>query len=148
MAGYWGKPDKTAETFVDGWLRTGDLARVDDDGFVQIVDRLKDMINRGGENVYCVEVENALVEHPAVFEAAVVGVPDPMMGEKVAAVIVVRPGAELDPGDFRSFAATRIADFKVPQYIALRSESLRRNPAGKVVKSVLRTETTWGDQHR
>jgi long-chain acyl-CoA synthetase len=147
VAGYWGKPDKTAETFVNGWLHTGDLARVDDDGFVQIVDRLKDMINRGGENVYCVEVENALVEHPAVFEAAVVGVPDAMMGEKVGAVVVVRPGAELDPVDLRSFAAVKLADFKVPQYIALRSEPLPRNPAGKVVKSAVRAETTWGDQH-
>ncbi|MCU1500782.1 MAG: putative fatty-acid--CoA ligase, partial [Ilumatobacteraceae bacterium] len=86
VAGYWNKPEQTRETFVDGWLHTGDLARVDDDGFVQIVDRKKDMVNRGGENVYCVEVENALVEHPAVFEVAVLGVPDTMMGEKVGAV--------------------------------------------------------------
>ena len=92
VAGYWNKPEQTAATFVDGWLHTGDLARVDDDGFVQIVDRLKDMVNRGGENVYCVEVENALVEHPAVFEVAVLGVPDAMMGEKVGAVIVPATG--------------------------------------------------------
>ncbi len=89
--GYWNKPEATAETFVDGWLHTGDLARIDADGFVQIVDRKKDMINRGGENVYCVEVESALAAHPAVLEVAVVGVPDEMMGEKVAAVIVVPP---------------------------------------------------------
>ena len=98
VAGYWNKPEQTAETFVDGWLHTGDLARVDDDGFVQIVDRKKDMVNRGGENVYCVEVENALVAHPAVFEVAVVGVPDEMMGEKVGAIVVLHPGTELDRG--------------------------------------------------
>src|SRR5204863_4689172 len=87
-AGYWRKPEQTAETFVDGWLHTGDVAKIDDEGFVQIVDRKKDMINRGGENVYCVEVENALAACPGVGECAVVGVPDQMMGEKVGAVIV------------------------------------------------------------
>ena len=101
VAGYWNKPEQTAETFVDGWLHTGDLARVDDDGFVQIVDRKKDMVNRGGENVYCVEVENALVQHPAVFEVAVMGVPDTMMGEKVGAVVVPRPGPRPIEGDRR-----------------------------------------------
>ncbi len=147
VAGYWGKPDETAETFVDGWLHTGDLARVDDDGFVQIVDRLKDMVNRGGENVYCVEVENVLVEHPAVFEVAVFGVPDSMMGEKVGAVIVPRPGVELDPLELRAFVKAKIADFKVPQFIALRGEPLPRNPGGKVLKPVLRKETIWGEQY-
>ena len=114
----------TAETFVDGWLHTGDLARVDDEGFVHIVDRKKDMINRGGENVYCVEVENALVEHPAVFEVAVLGVPDDMMGEKVGAVIVPRPGMTPDPAEIRAFAKSKIADFKVPQFIAFRPDPL------------------------
>ena len=92
VAGYWNKPEATAETFVDGWLHTGDLARIDDEGLVYIVDRIKDMINRGGENVYCVEVENALAGAPGVYEAAVLGVPDEMMGEKVGAVIVPMPG--------------------------------------------------------
>ena len=123
VAGYWNKPEQTAETFVDGWLHTGDLARIDDEGFVQIVDRLKDMVNRGGENVYCVEVENALAEHPAVFEVAVLGVPDAMMGEKVGAVIVPRPGMEADAQDIRAFAKERIADFKVPQYVSFRSRA-------------------------
>ena len=91
VAGYWGDPVRTAETFVDGWLHTGDVARIDD-GIVRIVDRAKDMINRGGENVYCVEVENALAAHPDVIEVAVVGVPDPVMGEKVGAVVLPRPG--------------------------------------------------------
>jgi acyl-CoA synthetase (AMP-forming)/AMP-acid ligase II len=146
--GYWNKPDKTAETFVDGWLHTGDLARIDDDGFVQIVDRLKDMINRGGENVYCVEVENVLIQHPAVFEAAVLGVPDEMMGEKVGAVIVLRPGMTADPNDIHDFVLERIADFNAPQYVSFRSELLQRNPAGKVVKPLLRRETVWGAQVR
>ena len=148
VAGYWNKPEQTAETFVDGWLHTGDLARVDDDGFVQIVDRLKDMVNRGGENVYCVEVENALVEHPAVFEVAVLGVPDSMMGEKVGAVIVPRPGVEPDAAEIRAFALERIADFKAPQYITFRSEPLPRNAGGKVLKPVLRKETEWSEQLR
>ncbi len=148
VAGYWNKPQQTAETFVDGWLRTGDLARIDDEGFVQIVDRKKDMVNRGGENVYCVEVENALVEHPSVFEVAVLGVPDEMMGEKVGAVIVPRPGTNPDVREIREFAKARIADFKVPQFIALRAEPLPRNAGGKVLKPVLRSETEWGDQLR
>jgi len=148
VAGYWNKPQQTAETFVDGWLHTGDLARVDDDGFVQIVDRKKDMVNRGGENVYCVEVENALVEHPAVFEVAVLGVPDEMMGEKVGAIVVPRPGTTPDPREIREFVKSRIADFKVPQYIALRTDPLPRNAGGKVLKPVLRDETEWGEQLR
>ncbi|MGD9997814.1 MAG: class I adenylate-forming enzyme family protein, partial [Ilumatobacteraceae bacterium] len=148
VAGYWNKPEQTADTFVDGWLHTGDLARVDDEGFVQIVDRKKDMVNRGGENVYCVEVENALVEHPGVFEVAVLGVPDAMMGEKVGAVIVPRPGVALDPADVRAFAKSKIADFKVPQFISVRADPLPRNAGGKVLKPVLRKETEWGDQLR
>ncbi len=148
VSGYWNKPQQTTETFVNGWLRTGDLARVDDDGFVQIVDRKKDMVNRGGENVYCVEVENALSEHPGIFEVAIVGVPDDMMGEKVGAIIVPRPGTTLDPLEVRAFAKERIADFKVPQFIALRSEPLPRNAGGKVLKPALRQETTWGPQLR
>ena len=148
VAGYWNKPEQTVETFVDGWLHTGDLARVDDEGFVQIVDRRKDMVNRGGENVYCVEVESALVEHPAVFEVAVLGVPDTMMGEKVGAVIVPRPGVEVDAAEVRAFALERIADFKAPQYIAVRSEPLPRNAGGKVLKPDLRKETVWPDQLR
>ena len=148
VAGYWNKPDKSAETFVDGWLHTGDLARIDEEGFVQIVDRLKDMINRGGENVYCVEVENALVQHPAVFEVAVLGVPDQMMGEKVGAAVVLRPGMDADAQDIRAFAKEHIADFKVPQYVSFRAEPLPRNAGGKVLKPVLRDETVWGEQLR
>ena len=144
VAGYWNKPEATAETFVGGWLHTGDLARLDEDGFCQIVDRIKDMINRGGENVYSVEVENALMEHPAVFEVAVLAVPDAMMGEKVGAVVVPTPGAQLDPGELAGFARERLADFKVPQFVSVRTAPLPRNPGGKVLKPALRQETDWG----
>jgi long-chain acyl-CoA synthetase len=143
VKGYWNKPQATAETFVNGWLHTGDLARLDKDGFVQIVDRKKDMVNRGGENVYCVEVENALAAHPAVFEAAVMGVPDEMMGEKVGAVVVLKPGMSATPKDIRAFAKEQIADFKVPQYLVIQKENLPRNPGGKILKGRLRQETEW-----
>lgn len=148
VAGYWNQPYKTAETFVDGWLHTGDLARIDDEGLVQIVDRLKDMICRGGENVYCVEVENVLAQHPGVFEAAVLAVPDEMMGEKVGAVVVPLPGVELEPRDLHAFVKEHIADFNAPQYVSFRSEPLPRNPAGKVLKPALRNEIQWGAEIR
>lgn len=142
--GYWNKPEATAKTFQDGWLHTGDVARIDGQGFVTIVDRIKDMVNRGGENVYCVEVENVLAAHPAVFEAAVVGVPDKMMGEKVGALIVTKPGSKAEPGEIVEFARTRLADFKIPQYMIVRSEMLPRNPSGKVLKGQLRKIEEWG----
>jgi long-chain acyl-CoA synthetase len=142
--GYWNKLEATAQTIVDGWLHSGDVARIDDQGFVTIVDRIKDMVNRGGENVYCVEVENVLAEHPAVFEAAVVGVPDKMMGEKVGAVIVTKPGHKAAPREILEFAGTRLADFKVPQFVVLRTEMLPRNPSGKVLKGQLRKIEDWG----
>jgi acyl-CoA synthetase (AMP-forming)/AMP-acid ligase II len=144
--GYWKNPQATAETFVDGWLHTGDMARLDEEGFVQIVDRKKDMVNRGGENVYCVEVENALAAHPAVFEVAVTAVPDTMMGEKVGAVIVPKPGQNPAIADILAFARTQLADFKVPQYIVLRTAALPRNPGGKVIKKQVRQDIEWGKQ--
>jgi long-chain acyl-CoA synthetase len=144
VQGYWHKPEATAETFVDGWLHTGDLARIDDDGLLYIVDRKKDMINRGGENVYSIEVENALAGAPGVGEAAVVAVPDEMMGEKVGAVIVPAPGSQLDIDAVVRHCRARVADFKVPQYVALRDDPLPRNPSGKVLKAQLREETEWG----
>jgi long-chain acyl-CoA synthetase len=148
VQGYWNKPEATAQAFAGGWLRTGDLARIDDDGFTYIVDRAKDMINRGGENVYCVEVENVLAAAPGVFEVAVVGVPDPMMGEKVGAVVVPRPGVAFDVGEFLAHVGTRLADFKIPQYVAVRPAALPRNAGGKVLKPVLRKETDWGPARR
>jgi long-chain acyl-CoA synthetase len=143
VEGYWNKPEASAETFVEGWLHTGDLARVDADGLLYIVDRKKDMINRGGENVYSIEVENALAGAPGVGEAAVVAVPDEMMGEKVGAVIVPA-GGELDVPAVIEYCREHLADFKVPQYLATRSEPLPRNPGGKLLKKQLREETEWG----
>ena len=148
VAGYWNKPEATAETFVDGWLHTGDLARVSPEGFTYIVDRAKDMINRGGENVYSVEVENALAAAPGVFEVAVVGVPDEMMGEKVGAVLVPIPGSSLDVGAVMAFARERLADFKVPQFVSVRAEPLPRNPGGKILKRALREAATWEPVHK
>jgi long-chain acyl-CoA synthetase len=144
VPGYWNKPDATAATFIDGWLHTGDLARIDSEGLVYIVDRAKDMINRGGENVYCVEVENALAGAPGVYEAAVVGVPDEMMGEKVGAVLVPVPGATVDVGQVLDYLRERIADFKVPQYVVTRPDPLPRNAGGKLLKRRVRDQTQWG----
>jgi len=144
VQGYWNKPQATAEAFAEGWLHTGDIARVDEDGLIYIVDRSKDMINRGGENVYSIEVENALAGAPGVGEAAVVAVADDMMGEKVGAVIVPLAGAQADVQAILAHCRAHLADFKVPQYVSLRSEPLPRNPGGKVLKGQLREQTQWG----
>ncbi|MGI8677327.1 MAG: class I adenylate-forming enzyme family protein [Jatrophihabitans sp.] len=143
VSGYWNKPEATAATFIDGWLHTGDLARIDADGLVYIVDRAKDMINRGGENVYSVEVENALAGAPGVADAAVIGVPDDVMGEKVGAVIVPT-GAGIDVPAVIGYLEQRLADFKVPQFVAVRTDPLPRNPGGKLLKRELRERTEWG----
>jgi long-chain acyl-CoA synthetase len=138
VAGYWADPAATAAAIVeDGWLRTGDLAAIDGQGYVTIKDRLKDMINRGGEKVYCVEVEETLYAHPGVLEAAVVGVPDAVYGEAVKACVVPRPGAALDPDDVREWVRARLAKFKAPERVEV-LEALPRNPNGKVVKGLLR----------
>ncbi|MCW2676011.1 MAG: putative fatty-acid--CoA ligase, partial [Modestobacter sp.] len=126
------------------WLHTGDVATITD-GIVRIVDRAKDMINRGGENVYSVEVENALAAHPDVIEVAVVGVADPVMGEKVGAVVLARPGvtaAELVPS-LIAFARGQLADFKVPQFVRVLDGPLPRNAGGKVRKPALRGTADW-----
>ena len=148
VRGYWNKPEASAETFVDGWLHTGDLARVDADGLLYIVDRKKDMINRGGENVYSIEVENVLAGAPGVGEAAVVAVADEMMGEKVGAVIVPADGATLDVAAVIGYCREHLADFKVPQYLATREQPLPRNPGGKLLKKDLREQTAWGEPLR
>ncbi|MCG5218843.1 class I adenylate-forming enzyme family protein [Streptosporangium sp. KLBMP 9127] len=140
IAGYWNRPDATAETFVDGWLHTGDLARVDDEGFVFIVDRAKDMVIRGGENVYCAEVEAALFEHPAVDDAAVIGIPHDELGEEVGAVIRLAPGATVTAEDLSGFLHGRIASFKIPVRFWFRDTDLPRNPGGKILKTHLRRE--------
>jgi long-chain acyl-CoA synthetase len=138
MLGYLNKPLETAEVMAHGWLRTGDLGRVDGDGFIYITDRAKDMIIRGGENVYCVEIENRLIEHRSIAEAAVVGVAHPTLGEEVKAVIRLEPGATMTFDEVRSFVAEKLADFKVPAYVDFVEDPLPRNPSGKVLKQVLR----------
>jgi long-chain acyl-CoA synthetase len=141
MPGYWNRPDATAETLTpDRWLRTGDIGHVDADGFLYITDRAKDMIIRGGENVYCVEIENRLVEHPAIADAAVIGVPHPTLGEEVKAVVEVAPDASITPDEVQRWVAETLADFKVPAYVELRHEKLPRNASGKLLKNVLRGE--------
>jgi long-chain acyl-CoA synthetase len=138
VAGYWENPAATAAAIVeDGWLRTGDLATIDADGYVTIRDRIKDMINRGGEKVYCVEVEEALCAHPGVLEAAVVGLPDPVYGERVKACVVARPGTRLDADDVRAWVRARLARFKAPEVVEI-VDALPRNPNGKVMKALLR----------
>jgi len=138
IRGYLNREDDTAETITDGWLHTGDIATIDDDGFVAIVDRAKDMLLRGGENVYCAEVEAAIFEHEAVAECAVFGVPDDRLGEEVGAAVVVKPGVALDPDALRAHVGERIAAFKVPRYLWLRSDPLPRNASGKFLKRELR----------
>jgi acyl-CoA synthetase (AMP-forming)/AMP-acid ligase II len=140
IKGYLNRPEATASSIVDGWFHTGDIARIDQDGFVYIVDRAKDMVNRGGENVYCSEVEAAIFEHPDVAEAAVFGVPDDRLGEDVAAAVVLRPGSTLTAPDLQAFLAERIAKFKIPATIWFRSEQLPRNANGKFLKRELRNE--------
>jgi long-chain acyl-CoA synthetase len=144
IKGYLNRPEATAEAIRDGWFHTGDIARIDEDGFVFIVDRAKDMVNRGGENVYCSEVESAIYEHPDVAEAAVFGVPDERLGEAVAAAVVVRPGATLDEAELSAFLADRIARFKIPTTMWFRDEQLPRNANGKFLKRELRDELTAG----
>jgi long-chain acyl-CoA synthetase len=148
IRGYWNNPEATAETIVDGWLRSGDIGRVDSEEFVYVEDRLKDMILRGGENVYCAEVEAAIYEHPAIHEAAVFGIPDERLGEEVAVAIHLVEGATLTPEEFRSFLSTKIAAFMIPSRISIVSDPLPRNPAGKFLKRELRQVLTEGWNQR
>ena len=136
-AGYWGRPDATAESFTDGWLRSGDVALIDDEGYAFIVDRVKDMFISGGENVYPAEVENVLYDHPGVAECAVLGVPDEQWGEVGTALVVLQPGARPDSGELLAFAAARLGGYKVPKTVRF-VDSLPRNASGKILKSKLR----------
>ena len=140
VKGYFNKPEATDASFTDGWLHSGDVARIDDEGFVFIVDRAKDMVIRGGENVYCVEVEAALFEHPAVSDAAVIGIPHQVLGEEVGAIVQLAPGKAVTEDELKAHVAERLAAFKVPVRIWFRDEPLPRNPAGKILKRDLRTE--------
>jgi long-chain acyl-CoA synthetase len=138
VKGYWRNPEATAATFVDGWLRTGDIARLDEEGFCYILDRAKDMLIRGGENIYCVEVENALYEHPAVIDAAIVGIPHRSLGEEPGAVVTLKSGMTAGEAELRAFVAERLAAFKVPVKIVFSSEMLPRNATGKILKNELK----------
>ncbi len=138
VKGYWNKPEATAQTFIDGWVRTGDLAKVDDEGFCFIIDRAKDMLIRGGENIYCVEVENVLYDHPAVMDAAIVGIPHRTLGEEPGAVVTLKPGAEATEEELRAHVAERLAAFKVPVRVRFWHETLPRNANGKIMKNELK----------
>ncbi|WP_116452659.1 long-chain-fatty-acid--CoA ligase [Blastococcus litoris] len=133
MKGYWGKPEETAKAIPDGWFRTGDLARQDDDGYFFIVDRKKEMIIRGGYNVYPREIEEALYEHPAVAEVACIGIAHPELGEEVAAAVALKPGAEAEVDELREFAKARVAAYKYPRHLWL-VDSLPKGPTGKILR--------------
>jgi long-chain acyl-CoA synthetase len=143
---YWNRPDATAETFVDGWLRTGDIARIDEEGYLYIVDRAKDMVIRGGENIYCLEVENALYEHPEVVDAAVVGVPHRTLGEEPAAAVHLRDGGQATEEELRAWVRERLAGFKVPVKVMFWPEMLPRNANGKILKRDLREAFLKADE--
>jgi long-chain acyl-CoA synthetase len=138
VKGYWNKPDATAQTFTDGWVKTGDLARLDEEGFCFIIDRAKDMLIRGGENIYCIEVENVLYEHPAVMDAALVAVPHHTLGEEPGAVVHLKPGMHTTEDELRNFVAGKLAAFKVPVKVVFWPETLPRNANGKVLKTELK----------
>lgn len=140
VRGYFGDPEATATAFTDGWFHTGDLGRIDETGLLFVVDRLKDMVVRGGENVYAAEVEGALFEHPDVTEAAIVGLPHPTLGEEIGAVVRLRDGAQPDDAALHDHVAERLARFKVPTRWWLRQDELPRNAAGKILKRQLREE--------
>ena len=138
VKGYWNKPEATAQTFHQGWVKTGDLARLDEEGFCFIIDRAKDMLIRGGENIYCIEVENVLYYHHAVMDAALVGIPHKTLGEEAGAVVTLKPGATATEEELRAFVAERLAAFKVPVKVIFWHETLPRNANGKILKAELR----------
>lgn len=147
MLGYWHMPEATAAAIVDGWMHTGDLATVDDENYIFIVDRAKDMIISGGENIYSVEVENALYTHPAVLEAAVIGIPHELWGEVVHAVVICKPGMDVSSDELLNHARTLIAGYKVPRSIEFMAEALPKSGAGKILKRNLR-EKYWAGTTR
>ncbi len=147
MLGYWQRPRETQAVLVDGWYRSGDAGYADKDGYLYLVDRLKDMIITGGENVYSVEVEAALAEHEAVREAVVFGVPDPRWGEAVHAVVVLSDDASVGAEELIAHLRARIAGYKIPRAIDLQTEPLPKSGAGKVLKNLLR-EPFWAGQER
>ncbi len=138
VKGYWNKPEATAATFTEGWVKTGDLARLDAEGFCFIIDRAKDMLIRGGENIYCIEVENVLYEHPAVMDAALVAVPHKTLGEEPGAVVHLKPGMHTTEDELRAHVAGKLAGFKVPVKVVFWPETLPRNANGKILKTELK----------
>lgn len=138
VRGYWNKPQATAESFVDGWIKTGDLAKLDAEGFCYIVDRKKDMLIRGGENIYCIEVENVLYQHPAVMDAAVVGIAHHTLGEEPAAAVTLKRNASATEQELRAFVAAHLAAFKVPVRVLFAPGMLPRNPQGKILKQEIK----------
>ncbi|WP_398472134.1 class I adenylate-forming enzyme family protein [Tardiphaga sp.] len=140
VKGYWNNPTGTANAFRDGWYRTGDIVRMDEEGFVYLLDRAKDMLIRGGENIYCVEIEDALLAHPDIIDAAIVGMPDRVLGEVVAAVVQPRHGAALTEADILAHLRPRVAAFKLPVHIDIRRTELPRTASGKIIKTRLREE--------
>jgi acyl-CoA synthetase (AMP-forming)/AMP-acid ligase II len=142
MKGYWNRPEATAEAMRDGWLHTGDLARIDADGYMTLVDRMKDMIITGGMNVYSAEIENALAAHPDVLDCAVVGVPHELYGESIVAIVTPRTGVELDLETVRAHVGTLLADYKAPHRLEI--GEVPRNPSGKIVKHGLRAALSEG----
>ena len=145
IRGYWNRPEATAETIVDGWLRSGDIGRLDAEGFVYVEDRVKDMILRAGENIYGAEVESAIYDHPAVHEAAVFGVPHERLGEEVGVAILPKDGMALDPQDLWKFLDGKIPNFKIPAHVVVMTEPLPRNAAGKFLKRELQQRLAKGE---
>jgi long-chain acyl-CoA synthetase len=140
VQGYWNNPEATDKAFTDGWYHTGDIVRMDEEGFVYLLDRAKDMLIRGGENIYCVEIEDVLVSHPAVIDAAVVGLPHRIWGEEVGAVVQLKPGESVSEAELIGHAARLLSPYKVPVRIDVRAQEFPRNASGKTLKPVLREE--------
>ena len=145
IRGYWNRPDATADTIDNGWLRSGDIGHIDDEGFVYVSDRAKDMVLRGGENIYSAEVEAAIYEHPAVYEAAVYGVPHERLGEELACHVMVKEGSSLEAAELQRFVGERLASFKVPSRVTIVDEQLPRNASGKILKRQLRDSVAATD---
>jgi long-chain acyl-CoA synthetase len=147
VKGYWNNPQATAAAFRDGWYRTGDVVRMDGEGFVYLLDRAKDMLIRGGENIYCVEIEDALLGHPDILEAAIIGIPDRVLGELVGAVVRARTGTHLTSERVIDHLRPRLAAFKLPVHVDIRVEELPRTASGKIVKRQLREELAAKASH-
>lgn len=147
MMGYWNRPEETAKAVIDGWMHTGDGGYVDEDGFVYVVDRIKDMIVTGGENVYSTEVENVVAQYPGILQCAVIGIPDPQWGEAVHAIVVAKSGTTLDAADLIAFCKERIGGYKCPRSVDVRTEPLPMSGAGKILKRELR-RPFWENQDR